>query len=134
MARVRRHLAVAASASLLASCGTHFVPKSANPYETTLYGNTGGTGLGADPVFAAAAGVIRRAGGDCFVACLKGTACNYETGMCDPLPCRGECSATEICDQAGMFAKCVQAPDPRLNIHAELKPSSGGDPPKVRSE
>lgn len=58
---------------------------------------------------AVAAGVsgVRRAQGDCFTICNSGTTCNRETGMCDTLPCRGECRFDEKCELTPTGDRCV---------------------------
>src|SRR5438874_2498518 len=61
-----------------------------------------GTGMG---VTAAA---IERSRGNCVAACVYGTTCNHETGLCDPLPCRGECREDEYCDTLRSVQACVQ--------------------------
>ncbi|MFO0596645.1 MAG: hypothetical protein U0228_15115 [Myxococcaceae bacterium] len=54
---------------------------------------------------------VRRANGDCYTVCNPGTACNRSTGMCDPIPCRGECAPTEKCEVTYVGEKCVPAKD-----------------------
>ena len=36
--------------------------------------------------------------GGCIASCPPGTTCNPQTGLCDTLPCRGQCAANEICE------------------------------------
>lgn len=50
---------------------------------------------------------VRRANGECYTPCTPGTKCNEKTGMCDPLPCRGECRPEETCEQTYLGEKCV---------------------------
>lgn len=50
---------------------------------------------------------VRRANGDCYTVCNPGSSCNRQTGMCDPLPCRGECRFDEHCEVAPVGDKCV---------------------------
>jgi hypothetical protein len=52
-----------------------------------------------------AAGYSRAEGG-CYAACPTGTACNEVTGLCEELPCRGQCGTNEVCTEAGV---CVGA-------------------------
>lgn len=58
---------------------------------------------------AIAAGVSasRRANGECYTPCTPGTKCNEQTGLCEPLPCRGECRPEETCEQTYLGEKCV---------------------------
>jgi hypothetical protein len=67
-------------------------------------------------IAAASAGVSRSQGG-CYASCPVGTTCNGKTGMCDELPCRGRCSANELCDDtlAG-GPQCVPSNMPDLLI------------------
>jgi hypothetical protein len=53
------------------------------------------------------AAAVNRSNGECFTWCSKGTRCNHETGLCDTLPCRGECKRGEQCIEGGLFPKCV---------------------------
>jgi hypothetical protein len=62
----------------------------------------------------------RRANGECYTPCTPGTACNATTGLCDPLPCRGECTLGERCEVIATGERCVPAPaalDPALSVH-----------------
>ncbi|MFL5320163.1 MAG: hypothetical protein ACJ790_10950, partial [Myxococcaceae bacterium] len=65
----------------------------------------------ADPVsaivLAGAVGAVRVQQGDCFTVCPVGTTCNQKTGMCDTLPCHGQCRPEERCDEAGLIPHCV---------------------------
>ena len=56
---------------------------------------------------AVSAAVASRAAGGCIAMCTSGTTCNPATGLCEPLPCRGECAANEHCEQTFSGAKCV---------------------------
>ena len=66
------------------------------------------------------AAATSRAQGGCYAVCTPGTACNGTTGMCDALPCRGECDATQHCDTSGLFERCV--PKPALLIIEPVPP------------
>lgn len=57
---------------------------------------------------AAAAGA-RRANGECYTPCTPGNVCNPASGMCEPLPCRGECQLGESCEQTPTGDRCVPA-------------------------
>lgn len=55
---------------------------------------------------AAAAGV-RRSNGECYVPCTPGNVCNPQSGLCEPVPCRGECHLGEVCEQTPTGDRCV---------------------------
>jgi len=71
----------------------------------TLAGcHTGGTStfVGASTMTALAMGsaVAERAAGGCIAMCTNGTVCNPQNGLCEVLPCRNQCQATEHCEPA----------------------------------
>jgi hypothetical protein len=68
----------------------------------------------------------RRADGQCYTPCVPGTACNLKTGTCDPLPCRGQCSVGEQCDESAALPRCVRAPEPTLSL---THPAAARTPP-----
>jgi len=70
---------------------------------------------------------VRRASGDCFTWCAPGTRCNEATGLCDPLPCWGNCKADEICDASGAVPKCIPAP----NQDMEIRNTPAAKPPDL---
>jgi hypothetical protein len=102
--------------------GASFHPRSANPYEPDRGPESSGGGPGLAPAVAAAASVQRRLERECYVPCLEGTVCNQETGLCDALPCRGECKKGERCDESGIIPKCVAEIAPGLLIEMNLSP------------
>lgn len=51
----------------------------------------------------------RRANGECYTPCTPGNTCNPQSGMCEPLPCRGECQLGESCELTPTGEKCVPA-------------------------
>lgn len=53
------------------------------------------------------ASAVRRANGECYTPCNPGSACNKETGMCDPIPCGGRCRFDERCEQDPVADRCV---------------------------
>jgi hypothetical protein len=65
--------------------------------------------VGAAVVTAAGLGAAAasRASGGCIAVCTNGTACNPRTGLCETLPCRGQCGAGEHCEQTFAESKCV---------------------------
>ena len=52
---------------------------------------------------------VRRANGECFTVCNPGTTCNRSTGMCETLPCAGQCSFDQKCEVTPLGDKCVSA-------------------------
>lgn len=56
---------------------------------------------------AATASGVRRANGECFTPCNPGSACNRETGLCDPLPCSGRCNFDQKCESTYVGDQCV---------------------------
>ncbi len=102
MARAR--LPALAAALAAAACASS---PSTNPLMGSAAANAA-----INTAVAGAVAAGRRAGGDCYTPCVPGTACNAQTGMCDPLPCRGQCQKWERCDESGLVAHCVPlAPD-----------------------
>jgi hypothetical protein len=67
------------------------------------------TGVGAATTSAVAIGaaVAERVQGGCIAICTAGTQCNRLTGLCEPMPCRGECGPNEHCEQTFSGEKCV---------------------------
>jgi len=67
------------------------------------------TGVGAATTSAVAIGtaIAGRAAGGCIAICTAGTVCNRTTGLCEPMPCRGECGPNEHCEQTFSGEKCV---------------------------
>jgi hypothetical protein len=67
------------------------------------------TGVGAATTSAVALGAaaVSRAAGGCIAICTAGTTCNPAKGLCEPLPCRGECGPNEHCEQTFSENKCV---------------------------
>ena len=104
-----------AAAWLAAGCAAATVqPRSANPYiqDAQVAGQQGAvvSGQGAAAVgvaLGAGTAAARRAAGECYTPCVPGTACNPQTGLCDELPCRGQCKPSERCDTSGLFPRCV---------------------------
>ncbi len=61
-------------------------------------------------VWTAAAGSLsaaNRARGGCYAYCTPGTVCNPETGICDRLPCDGQCRSDQRCEQRFDQERCV---------------------------
>ena len=72
---------------------------------------------------AAGASAARRADGDCYTWCAKGTRCNRDTGLCEPLPCQELCKPGEVCDASGAVPRCV--PD---RVELEIRKNEIGPP------
>jgi hypothetical protein len=68
------------------------------------------TMLGAGVMTGAALGAsaANRASGGCYAVCTNGTSCNTRTGLCEVLPCRGQCTPDQHCEQSFTENKCVQ--------------------------
>ena len=64
-------------------------------------------GAGATSAAAIGAALAERAAGNCLAMCTAGTACNRNTGLCEPTPCRGQCGPTEHCEQTYSGEQCV---------------------------
>jgi hypothetical protein len=64
---------------------------------------------GAATMTALAAGtsVANRAAGGCIALCTNGTVCNNKTGLCERMPCRGECGADQHCEENFVGYKCM---------------------------
>jgi hypothetical protein len=58
---------------------------------------------------AATAAGVRRANGECYTPCTPGNTCNPQSGLCEPIPCRGECRSGEQCEQNALGDRCVPA-------------------------
>lgn len=77
---------------------------------------------------AATASGVQRAGGGCYANCPPGTECNRATGLCDELPCRGQCGAGERCDRAGPIDRCVPVRPVDLQIDRPVVPAQATEP------
>jgi hypothetical protein len=64
-------------------------------------------GAAATSAAAVGAALAERASGNCIAICTAGTQCNRNTGLCEPMPCRGECGPNEHCEQTFSGEKCV---------------------------
>jgi hypothetical protein len=82
----------------------------------------------ANTAVAIGASAVQRATGGCYSACVPGTTCNPRTGLCDPLPCRGECLATEECvGHPGPFEHCERKVTTPLQLDVKV-PSQDATP------
>jgi hypothetical protein len=64
-------------------------------------------GAGATTAAALGAAIAERASGNCIAICTAGTTCNRNTGLCEPMPCHGECGPNEHCEQTFSGERCV---------------------------
>ena len=82
------------------------------------------TFAGAATTSAAAVGLAAasRAAGGCIAICTAGTTCNPTKGLCEPLPCRGECGANEHCEQTFSGSKCVSGGPTSVEALVKTKP------------
>ncbi len=53
------------------------------------------------------ASAASRSSGGCYAACPTGTTCNKSTGLCDQIPCRGECDPFQECIEERLSYRCV---------------------------
>src|SRR5438105_2526502 len=89
-----RSLLAAAAVLLLGGCKTGGATSSA-------------VGAAVMTPLAIGSAAASRAAGNCIAICTAGTACNPATGLCQPLPCRGQCGPEEHCEQTFSEDKCV---------------------------
>lgn len=79
-----------------------------------------------------------RASGGCYAACPVGTTCNEKTGMCDTLPCRGECNPYERCEENGLVSRCVPMSMPEGSLTIKPAPArpqaASSEPPQETPE
>lgn len=74
---------------------------------STIIGATVNTAIGVG----AAAG--SRSQGGCYAVCTVGSTCNPATGMCERVPCGGECPPGETCEDGPTGPRCIaQIPIP----------------------
>ncbi len=77
-----------------------------------------GSGPGAaamNGAFAVGAAAVSRHQGGCYAACVHGTACDHETGYCEPLPCGGTCAPHETCRETPTGQVCAR-PEPEVEF------------------
>ena len=74
-----------------------------------------------------------RAAGGCYAVCQQGETCNEKNGLCEALPCRGKCNASETCEEGFFGIKCV--PGPALSVTAgTAAPASAKEPPPKQND
>jgi hypothetical protein len=72
------------------------------------------------------ASVANRAAGGCYAVCQQGEQCNEKTGFCEALPCRGQCTASETCEEGFFGVKCLPAAP--LSVTGKAVPASATTP------
>ena len=78
-------------------------------------GITSSTIIGAavNTTIGAGAAVHSRNEGGCFSVCTADATCNHATGMCERVPCGGECPAGQECQDGPRGPQCMaQVPIP----------------------
>jgi hypothetical protein len=70
---------------------------------------TASTLAGATTMTALAVGssALSRSAGGCYAICTNGTVCNPHNGLCERMPCRGQCSADEHCEVTATSDYCA---------------------------
>jgi hypothetical protein len=63
--------------------------------------------------------VANRAAGSCYAVCQQGERCNEKSGMCEGLPCRGQCMAGETCEEGFFGVRCL--PNASLAVSASQR-------------
>ncbi|WNG22872.1 hypothetical protein F0U62_01650 [Cystobacter fuscus] len=53
------------------------------------------------------ASAASRSSGGCYASCPTGTTCDKATGLCEQLPCRGECDPFQECVEKRLTYRCV---------------------------
>ncbi|OJH41522.1 hypothetical protein BON30_11775 [Cystobacter ferrugineus] len=53
------------------------------------------------------ASAASRSSGGCYASCPVGTSCDRATGLCEQLPCRGECDPFQECIEERLTYRCV---------------------------
>jgi hypothetical protein len=96
------------------------------------------SGAGADALVTSAialsASAASRASGGCYAACPTGTTCNGATGLCDELPCRGQCPEGSYCEESARIPHCVRLKPVELKIVQPAPAPAPEDAPKQASE
>ena len=84
--------------------------------------------------FGVGASAVSRASGGCYAVCQQGESCNEKTGLCEPLPCRGRCNASETCEEGFFGVKCVPGPALSITTGAAVPASTVPPPPKDKDK
>jgi hypothetical protein len=66
---------------------------------------------------AVTASAVSRANGGCYASCPPGTRCLPNSGLCEPLPCRGLCGVDQVCLGSGLAERCsARAAEVQLDV------------------
>jgi hypothetical protein len=71
-----------------------------------------------------------RAAGGCWAVCQQSERCNENTGLCEALPCRGQCLAGEICEEGFFGVKCL----PNATLATSASKMEPAPPPPVEEQ
>lgn len=86
----------------------------------TLGCNTSSYAVGSaviNTVVAATAAGVSRGRGSCYAACIDGTVCNRQNGLCEKRVCTRGCASTQYCDRSLEEPVCREKghePEPSL--------------------
>ena len=72
------------------------------------------------------ASAISRATGGCYAVCQQGEQCNSRNGLCEALPCRGQCPASQGCEETFFGIKCIDGVP--LQVHSNAEPATAKQP------
>lgn len=86
---------------LLFACSSHQVGNVMGAGVST------GAGVATATAVALAASAGSRLSGGCYAICQQGEVCNERTGLCEALPCHGNCGASGQCEETFFGEKCI---------------------------
>jgi hypothetical protein len=68
--------------------------------------------VGASTTTALALGTsaAQRHAGGCYAVCSGGTSCNPRSGLCERMPCDGQCAAGQHCESTATQSFCAPGP------------------------
>jgi hypothetical protein len=72
-----------------------------------------------------ASSAVSRASGGCYATCQQGEQCNERTGLCERLPCRGQCLPGEVCQESLWDTKCLPDASAAAVSTGALPPPAG---------
>jgi hypothetical protein len=85
---------------LLFACSSHQVGNVMGAGVST------GAGVATATAVALAASAGSRLSGGCYAICQQGEVCNERSGLCEALPCHGNC-AGGMCEETFFGEKCI---------------------------
>ena len=89
--------------------------------------------MAVNTALAGTASVANRSAGGCYAVCQQGESCNPKNGRCEPIPCHGQCGATETCEAGADGDRCV--PMPALSVTGSAPASKETKaPPRKNAE